>query len=83
LARIQAISGLDLDDAEVRLAAQVALRLRPLATARSHGAAGEALAAAEPPTRDARRPTDGSDQGNGHDTRNLTAGGASRRRGRG
>src|SRR5581483_7858162 len=34
LARIQAISGLDLDDAEVRLAAQVALRLRPLATAR-------------------------------------------------
>ena len=83
LARIQAISGLDLDDAEVRLAAQVALRLRPLAAARRHGGAVDALAAAEPPTPDARRPLDASGQGNGHDTRKLTAGGSSRRSGRG
>ena len=74
LARLQAISGLDLDDAEVRLAAQVALRLRPLAAARRPGGAVDALAAAEPPTPDARRPIDGSGQGNGHDTRKLTAG---------
>jgi PucR family transcriptional regulator, purine catabolism regulatory protein len=35
LARIQAIGGLDLDDPEVRLAVQVALRLRPVAANRS------------------------------------------------
>ena len=35
LARIQAIGGLDLDDPEVRLAVQVALRLRPVAVTRS------------------------------------------------
>jgi purine catabolism regulator len=34
LARIQAIGGLDLDDPEVRLAVQVALRLRPVAVTR-------------------------------------------------
>jgi purine catabolism regulator len=34
LARIQSIAGLDLDDAEVRLAVQVCLRMRPLAGSR-------------------------------------------------
>jgi purine catabolism regulator len=43
LARIQAIAGLDLDDPEVRLAVQVALRLRPAAGAR-RAAATEAPA---------------------------------------
>ncbi|HZU07044.1 MAG TPA: helix-turn-helix domain-containing protein [Chloroflexota bacterium] len=40
LARIEAISGLNLDDPEVRLAVQVALRLRPLAAARRNAAGG-------------------------------------------
>jgi PucR family transcriptional regulator, purine catabolism regulatory protein len=83
LARIQAISGLDLDDAEVRLAAQVALRLRPLATARRQGGAVESLAGGEPTTAEARRPTEGGDQENGHDRQKLTVGGAARRGGRG
>jgi purine catabolism regulator len=52
LARIQSISGLDLDDAEVRLAAQVALRLRPLATARRR--ATDVVAASEPSANDGR-----------------------------
>jgi purine catabolism regulator len=50
LARIQAIAGLDLDDPEVRLAVQVALRLRPAAVARRAAAteAPAAEAASEP-----------------------------------
>ena len=51
LSRIQSIAGLDLEDPEVRLAVQVALRLRPLAVARrspSAPAAGNGRAATVP-----------------------------------
>src|SRR5581483_139963 len=60
LARIQAISGLDLDDAEVRLAAQVALRLRPLATARRR--ATDVVAVSEPAANDGRASAAAADE---------------------
>ncbi|MBX5492960.1 MAG: helix-turn-helix domain-containing protein [Chloroflexi bacterium] len=52
LARIQAIAGLDLDDPEVRLAVQVALRLRPASALRRQ----PAMAETAPPEPSARAP---------------------------
>jgi purine catabolism regulator len=94
LARIQAISGLDLDDPEIRLAVQVALRLRPLATARRYAvvagptsdasAADGARTAADSDAAD-RLPSTGdeTETTNGLRSRNLAAGGSTRRGGRG
>jgi hypothetical protein len=93
LARIQSISGLDLDDAEVRLAVQVALRLRPLAGVVPGGApelpaSGEDGAAASavaggPLTNAELGQTATVETNGGLGERRLTVGAGGRRAGRG
>ena len=62
LARIQAIAGLDLDDPEVRLAVQVALRLRPLTVPRR-----ETSVPLSDPTGIPRRPARGTGENGSRD----------------
>jgi len=91
LARIQSISGLDLDDAEVRLAVQVALRLRPLATGRRSATEGAPTGAGEPAGNGRRAtgaaadepPATDPDHGDEERGSGVVAAGAQRRRGGG